>query len=365
MTRSGALHGGQLQQIAERFGVRLADLLDFSANINPEGPPAAVFSTLRQSLDDLSVLTNYPEIGEPALRSALSTYTGVRSENIAVANGFVPLLEAALRALPIRKCLLPVPAFLEYRRTLTLARVEVIPHVLTPESDFSYDIDAVLRGSHDAILLANPQNPSGVLCARNVLLELTAKAAERDLFLLLDEAFIDYCPEASLTEAINRFPNLIVFRSVTKFFGMPGLRVAYAAANFRTSAMLHETIPPWSITTLASRAVCAALGDEVYADHSRALNQERRIRLKKDLEALSLRTEPSAANFLLFRLPSFVDAAEFWERMVLDQQIVLRQCANYEVLPDRYLRAAVRNDQENSRLVEALAQTLARWNVNR
>jgi threonine-phosphate decarboxylase len=363
MTRLVPLHGGQLQQIAEGFGIPVSDILDFSANINPEGPPAAVLSTLRESLDDPSVLTHYPEIGESALRNAIARYTGVSSENIAVANGFVPLLEAALRVLSIQKCLLPVPAFVEYRRTLAGSQVGVIPHVLTPETGFSYDIDALLSGSHDAVLLANPQNPSGVLCGRDVLLELTAKATERNIYILIDEAFIDYCPESSLTEEINRFSNLIVFRSVTKFFGMPGLRVAYTVANSNTAVALQETVAPWSITTLASRAVLGALGDKEYANRSRMLNQDRRARLRKNLEALTLCTEPSAANFLLFRLPPFLDAVEFWERTILDHQIVLRQCANYEALPDGYLRAAVRSDQENARLVEALARTLARWKV--
>jgi threonine-phosphate decarboxylase len=233
--------------------------------------------------------------------------------------------------------------------------------VLTPESGFSYDIDALLSGSHDAVLLANPQNPSGILCGRDVLLELTAKAAGRNIYILLDEAFIDYCPQSSLTQEINRFSNLIVLRSVTKFFGMPGLRVAYAVANPNASVALQEATAPWSITTLASRAVCAALADKEYSNHSRMLNQDRRARLRKNLEALALCTESSAANFLLFRLPPYLDADEFWKRMILDHQIVLRQCANYDGLPDGYLRAAVRNDQENARLVEALAQTLARW----
>jgi threonine-phosphate decarboxylase len=357
VTQFVPLHGGQLHQIAERFGIPASKLLDFSANIDPEGPPATVLAALRESLDDPSVLTHYPEIGESALRSAIATYTEVSPGNIAVANGFVPLLEAALRVLPIRSCLLPVPAFVEYRRTLTRAGVEVIPHVLTP-AGFRYDVDDMLSGPYDAILLANPQNPSGVLCDREVLLALVATAAERDIYILLDEAFIDYCPEESLTREIDRFPNLIVFRSVTKFFGIPGLRVAYTAANSKTNIAIHEAVAPWSITTLASRAVRAALTEAEYANRSRVLNQERRTRLRNNLEALALRTESSAANFLLFRLPSFVDAVDFWERMILDHQIVLRQCANYEALPDGYLRAAVRNDQENARLIEALTQLL-------
>ncbi len=359
MSESLPLHGGQLRQIADRFGIAVAELLDFSANINPEGPPAAVVSRLHASVDNPVTLTSYPDIDETELKQSLARYNSVSPENIAVANGFVPLLEAGLRVLPIRSCLLPVPAFIEYRRTLARAQIETIPHALDFESGFRYDVQAMLTGFPDAILLANPQNPSGVLASRDVLLDLTAEAAARNIFVLLDEAFIDYCPEASLARETERFPNLIVFRSLTKFFGMPGLRVACAISNPELSKRLQEAIAPWPITTLASLAASVAVEDEPYASRTIALNAERRGRMQEFIEALGISVYPSAANFLLLRLPNTADCEDFWKRMILDHRIVLRNCANYEGLLDWHLRTAVRSDSDNRRLVEALAQVLA------
>jgi threonine-phosphate decarboxylase len=359
MSDSLPLHGGQLRQVAERFGIPLSELLDFSANINPEGPPAAVLSLLRSSLDNPSTLTSYPDLNETELRRSLARYAGVGFENIVVGNGFVPLLDAVLRTLRIRSCLLPVPAFVEYRRALTRAQIEIVPHALTCDSDFSYDFEAMLSGCQNAILLANPQNPSGILSGREALHQLTAEAAMRNKYVLLDEAFIDYCLEASLAGETNRYPNLIVFRSLTKFFGMPGMRVAYAVTNAEMSGMLQEAIAPWSVTTLASLAAGAAVEDTPYASRTLALNGERRRRLQKAIDALGIRVYPSAANFLLFRLRDAVDSESLWKRMILDHRIVLRNCANYEALADGHFRVAVRNDSENSRLVEALVQVLA------
>jgi threonine-phosphate decarboxylase len=216
----------------------------------------------------------------------------------------------------------------------------------------------MLAGSHDVILLANPQNPSGVLTSRDVLLELTAAAAARNIFVLLDEAFIDYCPDASLANEVDRFPNLIVFRSLTKFFGMPGLRVAYAIANPALSRQLQQAIAPWSITTLASLAAVAAVEDEPYAARTVALNEDRRDRLVEAIKRLGVHVYQSAANFLLLRLPESSDYRNVWERMILDHGIVLRNCTNYEALAGQHLRIAVRYEQENHRLIEALAQTL-------
>lgn len=358
MSETLPLHGGQLRQIAEQFGISVSELFDFSANINPEGPPASVLSLLRSSLDNPSTLTSYPDLDETDLKQSLARYAGVCPENIIVCNGFVPLLGAVLQTLRIRSCLLPVPAFVEYRRALACAQVEIFPHALACESGFNYDIEAMSTGSQNAILLANPQNPSGVLTDRETLLEIAVRAAARNQYVLLDEAFIDYCPIASLARETDRYPNLIVFRSLTKFFGMPGMRVAYAVTNSEISVRLQETIAPWSVTTLASLAARAAVEDTPYANRTLALNGERRNQLQKTLGALGIRIYPSAANFLLLRLPDSIDPEVFWKRMILDHRVVLRNCANYEALPDRHFRAAVRNDTENSHLIEALSQTL-------
>jgi threonine-phosphate decarboxylase len=355
MTELAPLHGGQLREVADRFGIPASELLDFSANINPEGPPASVLSALRQALNEPSILANYPDLDETELRHSLARYTGVRLENISVANGFVPLLDAALRILPIRSCLVPVPAFIEYRRALKRSRIELISQKLESSSSFSYETSDLVNGSHDAVLLANPQNPSGVLSRRETMLRLVEEAAKRNIYVLLDEAFIDYCPDASLVRETDRFANLIVFRSVTKFFGMAGLRVAYAIANTEPCRQLQEAIAPWSVTSLASLAAGLAVQDQAYAPHTIALNNERRNQMHSAIRKLGIHVYPSAANFLLLRLPGSIDCQQFWERLIREHHIVLRNCANYEALGDQHLRAAVRKDAENQRLIEALA----------
>jgi threonine-phosphate decarboxylase len=352
------LHGGQLRQISERFGIPVSRLIDFSANINPEGPPAAVIASLRASLEDVSVLTTYPDLDQIPLKQSIAEYCGTGLRNVVVANGFVPLLECALRTLQVKRCLVPVPSFVEYRRTLTRAGVKIDTCILNPQTKFSYQLDALVHGGHDAILLANPQNPSGILTARKYLRELVSECANRRTRVLLDEAFIDYAPLDSLTADVNEFGNLIVFRSVTKFYGIPGLRVAYAAASEDVAWALTEDLPPWPITTLASCAVVAALEDQPFAAGIRVHNDRRRERLKAGLATLGIESYPSAANYLLIRLPLNVSPQSFWSRMIVENQMVLRDCSNYEGLPPGYLRAAVRTDRENEQLLKAISLTL-------
>jgi threonine-phosphate decarboxylase len=353
------VHGGQLRQIAEMFGIPQSQLIDFSANINPDGPPEAVLFALRASLDDPLTLTEYPDMEQAELKESIASYAGTAILNIAVANGFVPLLEAVLRALPIRRCLLPVPAFTEYRKTLERAKIEIIPYVLSTESCFSYDPEAMVAGQHNAILLANPQNPSGVCHDAAAIRDIVAKASKKNIYVLLDEAFIDYLPERSLTTIAGEFANLIVFRSVTKFHGIPGLRVAYAVSNPTLAESISANLSPWPITTLASCAVSAALNDRPYAARARAENLARRIALQRDLNLLELASYPSTANFVLFRIPSLADPDAFWLRMICEHHLVLRTCANFEALPRGLFRAAVRTQRENGQLVAAVAESLS------
>ena len=350
-------HGGQLRRIAEAAGVRANDLLDFSANINPKGPPAGVLARLRAALEEPGTLTRYPELDLHDLRAALARHLVVPPESLAIANGFVPLLEAVVRARGIRRCLLPVPCFGEYRRVLKGCGAQAIALPLQT-GGFLYDAEALVTAAQaagaDAILLGNPQNPTGLVADRATMLRLVDLAGAAGVQMLLDEAFIDYCPAESITPEATRLDRLTVFRSVTKFYAMPGLRVAYAVASpARTAAV---ALPPWPVSTLAALAVEAALEDEAYAVSSRALNAERRDWLAAALRALGIGVLPGAANFLLLELP--VAAALLRERLLREHGIVVRSCANFEGLAGEFLRVAVRTESENQRLVEATTAKL-------
>jgi len=355
-------HGGQLRQIATRYGIASEQLIDFSANINPFGPPLSMLSAIRQAMDNLSTLATYPDLELVSLKQAIAKYTGAQPENVAVANGFVPLLEAALRSLKIERCLLPVPSFGEYRRTLENAAVVVIPWRLSHDEGFAYEIveilQALLDHSCDAILLANPQNPSGVVLEAGKMQRLIEIAAHHRITVLLDEAFIDYCPVDSLTRQSIERGNVIVFRSITKFFAAPGLRVAYAVSNPSITETVNRFVAPWPITGFASDAVCAALQDETYADESRLANERRRLWLERELAALKIATYRSSANFLLLQFP-VVDVNLLRERMIIEEQIVLRSCLNFEGLAPGHLRVAVRSQPDNERLMCGLNRVLA------
>jgi threonine-phosphate decarboxylase len=358
------LHGGQLRQIAMRYGISQDQLIDFSANINPAGPPRSVLAAIQRCLEDPAALAVYPDLELWELRRAVGRYTETEPENIAIANGFVPLLDAAVRSLGIQRCLLPIPSFSEYRNALDNAGVAVFPYCLRMRDGFRYDPeslrDAIVRHRCDAILLANPQNPSGVACDSDTMRLIAQVAHEHKVTLFLDEAFIDYCPAESLAPmSVICDQDIIVFRSVTKFFAIPGLRVAYAVCKPPVIQKMNRYIAPWPVTALAVEATCAALQDRSYIKKGRSINEQRRNWLAQELGQLNITTYPSKANFLLLRLPTDVAVSLLWEKMILEEHIVLRYCANFENLAPEHLRTAVRSEQDNGALVTGLKRALS------
>jgi threonine-phosphate decarboxylase len=189
------------------------------------------------------------------------------------------------------------------------------------------------------------------------MLRLLEMTMDHGITVLLDEAFIDYCLAQSLSQQPPEQRNLIVFRSVTKFFAVPALRVAYAVCNSSKAQVLNRSIAPWPIATLAAHAVRAALLDDAYAEQSRSTNERRRSWLEDQINSLRIQPYSSATNFLLLQFPAEVDVDELWERMIVEEQIVLVP-ARTQGLAVGHLRVAVRTEQENGRLIDGLKRGL-------
>jgi threonine-phosphate decarboxylase len=361
---ASVVHGGDLAAIARRYGVDAGDLVDFSANINPLGPPPSLVRELTSAAADLADLGCYPEPDAATLRTALGTHLGVDPEAIVVGNGAAALLEIALAAVEVRRCLVPVPAFSEDRRAIEARGAEFVPFALRARDDFAMraadTIDAVRSGDADTCLVTNPHNPSGSLTPRSEILSLCDALRAAGKNAIVDEAFIDYVPEASVTAYAAEHSRVIVVRSLTKFFAVPALRVGYAVCQPAVARRMRSYMASWPITTIAARAIAAALGDYAYAQRTRSANTRERTRLQALLEELGLRVLPSSANFLLFEIPRTIpNTAALVEILVRRSRLVVRDCCSYEG-PEaaRFIRVAVLDPQTNDRLVAALAQIL-------
>jgi threonine-phosphate decarboxylase len=364
ITRALPAHGGQLSAISASFSVPMDRLLDFSASIYPDGPSPRVIHALSDALRSPQQLRQYPDLQSIDLRYHLEKYAAVPAGNILVANGILPLMSASLRAVQARKCLLPVPAFGEYRRILERESVEIHTHPLHPAANFRPDLEHLIEycveHGCDSVILTNPHSPSGVTYRAAEMRSMLAPADRHNIRVLLDEAFIDFVPEESVSTHVLQTDNLIVFRSVTKFFAMAGLRVAYLIAPGRLAPAIADLLDRWSVSTLASLAAGAAVQDVSYISNTIRCNSAEREWLSCALAGIGLTVFPGRANFLLIRFPHEPRIDNIWERLIVDYGIVLRNCGTFEGLDSSYMRVAVRGSEDNQRLIRALASVMNR-----
>lgn len=348
-------HGGDVYHLARTLGLDLSELLDFSANINPLGWPPGLPGAIQQALGEL---VHYPDRRCLELKRELAAYHDLSPEQILVGNGSTELIYLAARALKPRRALIVAPAFSEYEHALEMAQVPVEFQVTAEGQNFTLSTPLDPRGA-DLVFLANPASPSGALLPPELLLETAAVLEAAGVYLLLDEAFVDFVEGASIKTHLARFPRLLILRSFTKFFAIPGMRLGYLLAAPDLIAQLSACQEPWSVNTLAQAAGRACLRDLDYLGRSRNLIHRERQYLLEGLAALpGLRTFPSAVNYLLVKIDRPDWTAAGLQKALLSQKIVIRDAGNFRGLDERFFRLAVRRREENQRLLQGLGHFL-------
>lgn len=347
-------HGGDLRRLSEAAGIPAAGILDFSANINPLGPP----DWMRRVVSaHLSQTAHYPDPHCTDLLEAAAARYQTAVGEIVAGNGSSELLYAIPRLLKFRRAVLAIPCYGDYRRAAEQAGLAVRTVALAQDEGFTLDFQrlaAAIDGEGGACLaiLGQPNNPTG----RSFDPARLRAVAERypDSWFIVDEAFADFVNGIDrLTR--QRPPNVIVLLSATKNWAIPGLRLGFAAAARDVADSLRAALPPWSVNSLAQAVGAAALRDEAYLQRTRLLVAEWRNELAEWLaQTNGVRVFPGEANFLLARVERpGMDAHELHRRL-LSRGIAIRVCADFEGLDARHFRVAVRTSGENARLTEAL-----------
>jgi len=239
-----------------------------------------------------------------------------------------------------------------------VAKISVDFHVTQEADNFTLTEPLKARGA-DLIFLANPASPSGALLPPARLAPIVAALDAAGVYIVLDEAFIDFVEEASLKSFLGQFPHLLILRSFTKFFGIPGMRLGYLLAAPDLIARLGTVQEPWSVNTMAQAMgrACLAAGD--FMAQTRELITRERQYLLKHLEVLpGLTAFPGAVNYLLVKLTRPGWTAAKLQKALLANHIVIRDAGNFRGLDARFCRLAVRTREENARLLQALEQCL-------
>jgi threonine-phosphate decarboxylase len=350
-------HGGAVAQAARELGRAPGEILDFSASINPLGMPKEVLEAAREAMTHA---VHYPEIDASSLVTALAAAHGLPAEHFLPGSGSTELLYLFSRVLRPRRAMLVAPAFSEYERSLSQvgAAIDIFP--LSADNGFHLDPCLLVQHLHpetDLVLLANPGNPTGAGIDPHVV-ETIARAVREQALVAVDEAFVDFCLQRSVLGAVGLHSNLYVFRSLTKFYAIPGLRAGYLAGPAAGIARLRAAKEPWTLSVPALVAAETCLGQEDYRQRTLETIPALRKDLTRGLEDLGMTVFPSEANFLLARLEEGEPPAPRLAAELRGMGILIRDCSNFPSLDERYVRVAVRTQEENARLLQALSGVL-------
>ncbi|MCP2732526.1 threonine-phosphate decarboxylase CobD [Limnofasciculus baicalensis] len=352
-------HGGNLAWAATVADCSPASILDFSASINPLGPPSSAIRAIKSGLTDLVA---YPDPSYYQLREALrKVHPTLTPDWIFPGNGSAELLTWAARELSqLGETAILTPAFSDYQRALKAFDANVRGYSLFGEGEvdsgfcFPLSTSALLdKLSGGGLLLNNPHNPTGLLFNRETLLPLLDKFA----LVVVDEAFMDFIPpnqDQSLIPLVQDYPNLVILRSLTKFYSLPGLRLGYCVTYPDRLRRWQEWRDPWPVNVLAEAAGIAVLQDTEFQEETWAWLPTARSQLFAGLSQLpGFHPYPSAANFLLVRYEG--SCSQLQERLLKEKRILIRDCLSFPELGDRYFRVAVRREEDNQRLLEGLS----------
>jgi threonine-phosphate decarboxylase len=351
-------HGGTVFALARSLGIQPEELLDFSASINPLGTAPGVREAVCSAFQRV---LHYPDRASFELRQKLAEIHRVGIDNLVVANGSTELIYLLPRLLPGGRGLIIAPAFSEYAQALKRSRWQTEHLLLSPVDGFALSLEKLaerLAEGFDLLFLCNPANPTGALLPIRMIEEILGLCRSAGTFLVLDEAFMDFCEEDSAKGLVAESGCCVVLRSMTKFYAIPGLRLGYAIGHEDVIRRCTDQLEPWSVNTPAQVAGVASLADADYRERTiRYVSEEREALARGLAELPGLAPYPSSANFLLVEIRSGCTSAELRSRL-LEKRILIRDCSNFQGLDGRFFRVAVRTGEENRRLCAALAEVL-------
>ncbi len=343
------VHGGRVFEASEITGLGIEEILDFSANLNAFLDPSPLWDLLKEHIHWISF---YPD----AMRAirALSSFLQVPEDNLWVGNGSAELIFSVLRAIRPKKVLIPVPTFSEYERAALASGSQVEFLKLREEDGFRPSLEDLLRAGEtsEMLILCNPNNPTGVLLSQEELLELIRGLKET--WILVDEAFLPFVKPQKKPDLrkVALQQRVILLRSLTKTFAIPGLRLGYLLAPKGVISKIRATAPPWPINTL-SQLVLERL-DELWPILEKGLGEffGERERFFGRLSSFLL-VYPSEANFFLLK----VQDPQLPSKLMV-KGILIRGPSGFRNLGPGYLRVAIRRPWENERLIGALQEVI-------
>ncbi|WP_025785558.1 bifunctional adenosylcobinamide kinase/adenosylcobinamide-phosphate guanylyltransferase [Sporosarcina sp. D27] len=351
-------HGANPHKLYEILNLEQpAKMLDFSENCNSAGPPEAIQIGWNELLPKIS---RYPDPNGEPFRTAVADFHGIGIEQLVLGNGAAEILSLIANRYRGKRAIIVHPTFSEYEATLTAAGASITHVQASEENGFALPIDELIIAMEtaDVLYICTPNNPTGFLPKRTELVSLIQHAATVACDVILDEAFIDWVDEAlSFIPEVKNYPNVIVVRSMTKLYAIPGIRLGYAVARPNRIDAIKRNAPHWNINAIAAQLGTICLQQADYRERAIQQATEERLKMTNFLTARGCKVIDSVANFILFKPPVHIAAQDVFNSL-LTRGIVLRHTENFKGLDGRWLRIGMKSASDMETLRDALVPFL-------
>lgn len=355
--------GGREKMNNQTLRLEQYETVLYNANMNPLGVPESVTKALTEHLSNI---VRYPADFYDKLKESISAYAGCAKEHIVLGSGFSDLLRLFMALIAPKKALVPIPSSNEYERVLSIFGCETEFYELNEADDYVLDVQeliAHLNDSYDMLILGNPNNPTSQIITRDDM-ELLAKACRQyDIFLIIDEMYIEFTElytELTSVPLVKDYDNIAVLRGVSKFFSVPGLRLAYAIMNNpQHMAVINITSTPNNISTLTAAACTEMFKDKAYISQSRSqIFTERNLIYSAMATSKQLKLYKPYANFMLVKLLKTDATAGTVAANCNLKGLVIRNCSDIRGLDEQFVRFCFMNPKQNDLLVNTILEQL-------
>lgn len=340
------VHGGNIYKYKQA-------VIDFSANINPLGMPKEVKKAI---IDNIDRYESYPDPFNRDLIKGISKSYGINEPNICVGNGAADIIFRIALGLKPKKALIISPTFSEYEEALNLVNCTVEHFLLKEEEGFYLNENILdkIDQNIDILFLCNPNNPTGIPEKKELILKIAQSCKKNQVTLVVDECFSEFLLDEkkySIVENLFQLEKVIVLKAFTKIYAMAGIRLGFClCSDLQQADIINNTLQPWSVSTVASKAGIAALEIEGFVEETKVYIEDNRKYLTDQLKKLDIKSYDSKANYILFR------GEENLAYLLEKENIIVRSCKNYITLDDSFYRIAVRTRKENEIFIRALSK---------
>ncbi len=353
-------HGGDWHSALALSNLPEGELIDFSVSLNPLGPPRIASNLASQIIKSLEY---YPEPKSNRLKECFAEFRDIPKTSIVAGNGSNELIHLIPRFLPKgKKCVIVEPTFSEYDSAIKSAKIPLNQYLLKSENNFKEDIESFLfylQGVENlgSVVLGHPNSPTAHIWAQESLFSLKKFCERKDIFLIIDEAFTDFCDQPiSLIQEAHQSKNLIVIQSLTKLYSIPGTRLGFCVLHPENANRLESLIPPWNVNSIAQKLGEEILTDTKYLEETKSfLSMEKERVFSKLSHINAIKIFPSSTNFFLFKLiDDAPNLSNHFFKSLLTQGLIIRNCGNFSGLDNSFFRFAIQTKEKNKKLVQAI-----------